>query len=502
MEDIKSGDHPPPLGAGSWGLGAALDGTLEWLDRVRRCGGGGGLQTSWPPGQKRAGPVQGVIWRNFAATLVSCFNFRVLISGHPTGPRLSWRETHCLPVRSGAKKRFRWGGPSWGNTNHALTFPVEAGRTILFQVRLSKCAKASAIIAGAVVVIAILARNPVRHWFKSLTPPEPSQGHIRGCEGVAVDSDGTVYVADQRAGRISMFERDGGLLSQFDTVEGYTDGEGRPSHITRGLYMIAPAPRQLVIVANHNVAELDLRGDVPKLVRIIGSRGSGPGQMNGPEGIARDTNGDLYVTDEHNRRINVFDKEGRYLRSIPVPQDPQCVFVWKDRIYVSLNKRNYIACYSKDGVEKFRIGSEAAFPAILWGTGTASVLSLAVFALPRRKKWPSFIPLAILAAGGLGCLADFIHHHRPGQFRVPDSMCVSPDGKSLYVSDRWNHRVQVFDPDGNYKFHFGRFGARLGRFREPRQIAFDPEGRVLVADRENNRVQVFTPEGRPIRAIQ
>src|SRR5207237_145909 len=155
----------------------------------------------------------------------------------------------------------------------------------------------------------------------------------------------------------------------------------------------------LALVGRHNVAEIDLTGEKPRLVRIIGSRGSGPGQMDGPEGLCRDANGDLYVTDEHNRRINVFDKDGAFLRMFRVPQDPQTVTVWKDRVYVALDKRNYIACYSKDGRELFRIGHEAAFPMICWITIPGGIGLFALLLLLKKPKaaWGALCVFALAA---------------------------------------------------------------------------------------------------------
>jgi hypothetical protein len=174
------------------------------------------------------------------------------------------------------------------------------------------------------------------------------------------------------------------------------------------------------------------------------------------------------------------------------------VLVRGDRVYVSLNKRNFIACYTKDGREQFRIGTEAVFPYICWTMGIAAPVAFVLFAVLKKWRWAVVLPLAILAAGTLGCVADFMVHHRPGQFRLPDYMCVSPDEKSLYISDRWNHRVQVFDLDGHFKFTFGRPGKAPGHFAEPKQIAFDRQGNVYVVDRLNDRVQVFTPQGQQV----
>jgi len=347
----------------------------------------------------------------------------------------------------------------------------------------------------------------LRSWYKYtfVTHPPPT-GHLWSPIGMAIDPEGNLFVADQRADSkrpncITMYDRDRKFVMQFDRVEGYVDGEGQPSPITRGLYLNAIGPRHLVFVAVHNLAEVQIEGGVPKLVRIFGTRGSGPGQMDGPEGSSVDTNGDVYATDEHNRRINVFDREARYLRSFSLPQDPQCVLVRGDRVYVSLNKRNYIACYTKDGKEQFRIGTEAVFPLLSWIMGLGAPAAFVAFGLLRKWRLAIAVSLGILALGALGCLADYIVHHQPGQFRLPDHMAVSPDGQSLYVSDRWNDRVQVFDLDGHFKFAFGAGGRGPGQFGEPKEIAFDREGHVLVVDRLNNRVQVFTPNGKPIGAI-
>jgi sugar lactone lactonase YvrE len=342
----------------------------------------------------------------------------------------------------------------------------------------------------------------IRSWAKrTFVVHPPPRAHLSAPMGLAIDPEGNYFVADQRVGQFTMYDPNRKFVMQFKQVEGYRNGDGELAPITRGLYLNALGPRHLVFVAAHNLAEITIEGGVPKLVRTIGTRGSGPGQMDGPEGSSVDANGDIYATDEHNRRINVFDREGKYLRSFSLPQDPQCVLVKGDRVYVSLNKRNYICCYSKDGQEKFRIGAEAVFPLVCWIMGLAAPASLVVLLLLRKGRLAVGVPLAILAAGTLFCIGEFNYHHQPGQFRLPDYMCLSPDGTSLYVSDRWNHRVQVFDPDGKFKFTFGSRGSAPGEFGEPKQIAFDREGHVLVVDRMNDRVQIFTPEGRPLGEI-
>lgn len=341
-----------------------------------------------------------------------------------------------------------------------------------------------------------------RQYRKHFPNHEPSKGRFSNPEGLAIDSQGNFYVGNQDSSVFMVLDREGKIQREFSTLEGYHDGSGRPSGFCRGLYIVVPEPGRVIQTAMHNVVEMDLRGPTPKLVRIIGSRGANLGQMDGPEGVSRDSNGDLYVTDEHNRRINVFDAQGKHLRSWTVPQDPQCVTVWKDRVYVSLNKRNYLACYSKEGVEQFRIGHEALFPLVLYICCPAGLLGLILFTALGRVKRALLIAAAFGVIAIIGSLADFAFHHTAGEYRLPDYIAVSPDEKELYIVDRLNCRIQVTDMEGRFRRAFGRAGHKEGQFRDPKQLAFDPEGHLWVADSDNHRLQAFTSEGKFLRMLE
>jgi DNA-binding beta-propeller fold protein YncE len=72
---------------------------------------------------------------------------------------------------------------------------------------------------------------------------------------------------------------------------------------------------------------------------------------------------------------------------------------------------------------------------------------------------------------------------------------LSPEG-DIYVSDGyWNARVHKYSPDGKLLLSWGRPGTDPGEFNLPHNITCDAEGWVYVADRENLRVQVFDGDG-------
>jgi sugar lactone lactonase YvrE len=73
---------------------------------------------------------------------------------------------------------------------------------------------------------------------------------------------------------------------------------------------------------NSRVAKVDKDGN---WLKSWGERGKEPGQFNTPHSIATDANDNVYVADRGNRRIQVFDKDGKFLRQftidVPVPPD-------------------------------------------------------------------------------------------------------------------------------------------------------------------------------------
>jgi peptidylamidoglycolate lyase len=84
-------------------------------------------------------------------------------------------------------------------------------------------------------------------------------------------------------------------------------------------------------------------------------------------------------------------------------------------------------------------------------------------------------------------------------FNRPTQVAVLPDG-SFYVADGYvNSRVAKFDAQGKFLFEWGSFGEGPGQFRNPHGITIGPDGNLFVSDRENARLQIFDLEGRFIR---
>jgi DNA-binding beta-propeller fold protein YncE len=77
---------------------------------------------------------------------------------------------------------------------------------------------------------------------------------------------------------------------------------------------------------------------------------------------------------------------------------------------------------------------------------------------------------------------------------------VSKDHQ-VYVVDGTNHKIRIYDRNGNYLSSFGKKGSENGEFRFPLGIDIDNSGKVYIADSGNHRLQIFHPDGQFIAKI-
>ena len=83
-------------------------------------------------------------------------------------------------------------------------------------------------------------------------------------------------------------------------------------------------------------------------------------------------------------------------------------------------------------------------------------------------------------------------------FNKPSDMLVAPDGH-IFIADGHdaggNNRIVKLAPDGSFVTAWGETGTGVGQFRDPHALAMDSQGRLFVADRGNSRIQIFDQEG-------
>ena len=94
------------------------------------------------------------------------------------------------------------------------------------------------------------------------------------------------------------------------------------------------------------------------------------------------------------------------------------------------------------------------------------------------------------------------HLVEPGQFQYPSGVYYDTVNDEVLVSDQLGYRVQVFEPDGAFKYCIGGSSANPGSFFQggrllaaPQGLWADAQGRIYVADRGAGKVHVETAPG-------
>ncbi|MCK4803922.1 MAG: VWA domain-containing protein [Spirochaetes bacterium] len=133
-----------------------------------------------------------------------------------------------------------------------------------------------------------------------------SDGKFYKLEGVAVDSNGYVYVTDTGNNRIQKFDSSGNFITKWGFQGQRKGGFRSPSAIavdSKGYVYVAD-------VGNNRIQKFDSDGN---FITLWGTRGTGAGQFNIPSGVAIDAYRNIYVADFGNRRVQIFESDGTYI---------------------------------------------------------------------------------------------------------------------------------------------------------------------------------------------
>ncbi len=154
---------------------------------------------------------------------------------------------------------------------------------------------------------------------------------------VRIDKDDNIWVADKGSDMVIKFDPEGRVVMVFGRkLEASDEGTEPLKHPKPPLPPVDGLFRQVTDMAwdsagntyisdgyvNSRVAKVDKNGD---WIKSWGEPGDQPGQFNTPHSIAVDAQNNVYVADRGNRRIQVFDGDGKFLRQIviDVPFDPE-----------------------------------------------------------------------------------------------------------------------------------------------------------------------------------
>ena len=123
---------------------------------------------------------------------------------------------------------------------------------------------------------------------------------------------------------------------------------------------------------------------------------------------------------------------------------------------------------------------------------------------PERRVWlgnETFHQIYVFSNDGSELLKTLGEKNVPGDdethFGRPQDVAFLPDGRILVADGLDNHRVIILDADGNYISEFGGFGEGPGQFNGIHALGIGPEGLIFALDRSGGRVNVFRTTDNP-----
>jgi sugar lactone lactonase YvrE len=245
-------------------------------------------------------------------------------------------------------------------------------------------------------------------------------------------------------------------------------------------------------------AATDGSEEMPAFQSAFGATGAGNGQLNHPADVAIDPNGNIWVVDENNNRIEKFGWKGEYLASYGSLGSGNGQFNHPTGIEADSAGNIWVADTGNNRIEKF---SEAgAFLSAFGSTGTgngklSSPQGIAVDSAGRiwiadtaNNRVEEF------NAKGAFLAAFATKGSAPGQLSEPAAIDIAPNG-NVWVADTANNRIEVFNEQGDYVAAYGSLGSGNGQFNRPAGIEIDKLGNVWVGDLNNGRIEQFSERG-------
>lgn len=236
--------------------------------------------------------------------------------------------------------------------------------------------------------------NTRKQTARSLGQPGTGKGQLNYPYGIAISSSGNLLVADSVNRRVSIFSTTGKFIKDLIPANNQL-GLLRPGAIT--------VDGNLTYVSDlwgHQVVVVDSEG---KLVRKIGSPGSEEGKLKYPQSMVIDAQHRIWVADTGNNRIQIFDRQGKFLFIISGE---------KNQLNLSL-----LRGMATDNLQRVLV---------------ADAISSKILVFDNRGN-------LLFSFGGQGKKED--------QLKYPMGLWIAEDGR-IYIADRGNDRVQVWGYKG------------------------------------------------------
>jgi tripartite motif-containing protein 71 len=265
---------------------------------------------------------------------------------------------------------------------------------------------------------------------------------------IAITAEDKLWVADTANNRIQRFRSDGSFVSRFGSLGTENGRFKRPAAVA-----IDPLTHDVVVLDSGN-QRVQRFSEAGQFVSKFGGLGSGNGQFGnlggwfvGPEGLAVDSKGNIWVSDTFNNRVQKFNAAGQFLQAI---------------------------------------GGQGSGPGQLsWPRGIAIDASDNLWVADAGNQ-----RISVYSSTG-----NFLHNFgsagsKDGQFSTPHAIDVDRRG-NVWVADVGNHRIQQFNLTGEYVTQIGTLGSSAEQFNfaSPMGLVARNNGELWITDPGNNRIQ-------------
>ncbi|MCL6570372.1 MAG: 6-bladed beta-propeller [Bacillus sp. (in: Bacteria)] len=221
------------------------------------------------------------------------------------------------------------------------------------------------------------------------------KGQFKFPYGISVDDQGRVFVADLYNGNISIFDEKGKFIDYFAPQASKDKKVSAPA----ALRIIDKKVYVTDIKAN-KVYVFDING---KVLLEFGKPGTNEGEFNAPNGITADDEGNIYVVDTGNQRVQIFNKTGKFVKIINGSEKGKGTSIFVNPRGIDIDSRGIMYVVSN--------------------------LTHVVYGFDKDGK-------KIFQLGGMG--------EQNGQFYLPNGLYVDKND-NVFITDTVNIRVQVFN---------------------------------------------------------
>lgn len=210
--------------------------------------------------------------------------------------------------------------------------------------------------------------------------------------GVTADTDGRIFVTDSQVDKVTVLDSSAKIIAYLQPDEPFKQPSGIiADSINRKLYVTD--------THNHNIKVFDL--DTLKNTGTIGKRGKEEGEFNFPSHLGIDNKGNLYVVDTMNGRLQILDKEGKFIRAFGQFGDAPGMFARPKGVAVDSEGHIYVVDAAFNNVQIFNEEGQVLLAFASYGSDRSQMI-------------------------------------------LPAGMAVDHDDY-IYIVDSWNRRINMFE---------------------------------------------------------